>query len=572
MSDDPANQTIERPARLRAWYQALDLLGRQRLLAAIGLAITLATLLGFLTISGSHPQELATPAAEPASTDGSWANLRMTTVANTILVAILLLSSPVWVRWAFAPEIESPPHIGRPNSKLSIFFLLAALAVASSLRLPLMDRPPQLAELDPLAFAISGYSDLDSDDRSEWQSPTWGQTFFPGAVEGYPALPSLASRATLEVWRKATGLENDRFHPVPVRLPSLIAGFASIVLIWRLLHWLGYRCAALFAAFFLAIHPAAIELDVRAGSASLGLFFELLAISSAYLALRTLKWRFWLIYGASMFCCLYANLGHIYFFIASSFFLAIYLTRRLCRARTRAAAWPQFVRCGIVSLLVAMGIFQVAAPARHRLPESAAGTHRTADTWQYLTLGKSPPTATTGDPQETPKLGAGAWLASLLISPALLLFGMLRLLRGNRFASPLVLAGLAAPVCAWTHAWLAAGHLPAIGQIVSALPIFILLFSIGITSLSDLITNRQQRPYFILASGAAYLIFFSLVTSVEAGPPDWPIEPGEGGSIEFERHGSRWQCDEDGRIIRNHSDEDKPLPRLDGSRGLPDSD
>ncbi len=248
------------------------------------------------------------------------------------------------------------------------------------------------------------------DGSPQWRPVRWGQVFCASPLRNQPILATASAKAALDWWQWTTGLEEDHFHPVPIRLPSLIAGLASIVLLWRMLHWFGYRCAALFAAFFFSIHPAAIELDVGVGSASLSIFFELLALSAAYLALRTLKWRYWSLYGASTLLCLSANPGGIYLFITTSLCLAIYLFRRVRQVRTRAAAWPQLVRFGLVSLLVAMGLLFVSAPAADHLREAeflAPSNSKEIDrrwftlSWQHLTIGTPPPsfpvTSSSGD-------------------------------------------------------------------------------------------------------------------------------------------------------------------------------
>ncbi len=51
------------------------------------------------------------------------------------------------------------------------------------------------------------------------------------------------------------------------------------------------------------------------------MLFELLAITSVYLALRTLKWRYWIPYGARITPRLYFNLGAAFFAIGTAYLI-----------------------------------------------------------------------------------------------------------------------------------------------------------------------------------------------------------------------------------------------------------
>ena len=374
-------------------------------------------------------------------------------VTNACLIAALLVTGRWWVRWAFVPKPESPPRIGRPTSKISWVFLLGALILASCLRLPLMDRPVLPEEQDNLRRNIHGYTEGHDDDTEEWRPTNWNDAFYDNRLANNPILTSVTAKASLELWRVATGLPEDRFHPFPIRLPSLLAGLGSIFLIWRILHWFGYRCAALFAAFFLAIHPTAIDFHVQARGHSLCMFFELLAIASAYLALRTLRWRWWILYGLSLMLCLYANLAAVHFAIGINFFLTIYLLRRIWRARTRTAAWPQLVRMTVANLLAAILFLQAAKPAiaqaEHYLNEQSPQNELEAEwifsAWNHIVAGAILPTPEEWRAGSAEGEHHSLTFLTLVVSPALLIFGTARLARGNRYAAPLALGGLAAP-------------------------------------------------------------------------------------------------------------------------------
>jgi hypothetical protein len=126
----------------------------------------------------------------------------------------------------------------------------------------------------------------------------------------------------------------------------------------------------------------------------------------------------------------------------------------------------------------------------------------------------------------------------------------MRLLRGKRFAAPLVLGGIAAPAIAFAHASIDTHLQPLSSLLICALPAFIVLISIGITSLSDFFPYRAYRPYFTLVIGAAYLTLYSVLTVVEGGDPTPPQSVGGVDLVEFVRGGKRWKCYQDGRVTR----------------------
>jgi hypothetical protein len=479
MSEGASKTRTDPLSRVGSWHRSLDPLGRQRASVAIGLGLLLVTCLAWSKWS-SPPRwgETGAPHEQSQLPGGGDGHARDLTAAHPaqcqpwdtaatnaghvgLLVALMLMTSWWWLRWAYVPALEDPPRIGRPISKLSLVFLVAALILATCLRVPLM-----------------------------------------GAAS--PAA-------------------------------SLLAGLAAIALLWRLLHWFGYRCAALFAGFFAAVHPAFIGADVQAGGDSLSVFFELLATASIYLALRTLKWRWWVLYAASTALCLYAAPLAIHFAIGTNLCLVIYLLRRIWRARTRAAAWPQLVRLCVANLMVAAALLLVAGPATDQagtgpsagVSQVCPGGGQVFADWQHIATGISPPglekwwgSAPAKDRRIARYLSGdylrgnpGLALLTLILTPTILAFGIFKVLRGNRFARPLVLGGLIAPALAYAHCRHPSTPFPRVSDVSFALPVFVLLFSIGITSLAALPKNKALRPYIIFTTGAAYLIVFSILTN-----------------------------------------------------------
>ena len=512
MSEGSTSEDPSSPNRLRRWYGTLAPLQRRVLLASAGLS---TLLIGLFLLPG-----------------------RTHTLVVTGFI-LLLLSSRWWLRRAFLAGIQPPPRIGRPVSKLSLTFLLGALILASCQRLPLMDEPLQLAELEAVANTIHGYTDIGADGSQHWHPAGQPWSIRAGDHADGSMLLGVTATATLWAWRTCTGLPQDRFHHTPVRLPSLIAGLASIILIWRILHWFGYRCAALFAAFLIAIHPMAIASDTQAGGYSLAMFFELLVIASLYLALRTLKWHHWAIFAAGVVLCVCALPAAIYFATGTGLAVAFYLVRRVGPNKTRAVASAQLARLGIASLIASLVLIQLGALATE--PPTTFAIEPTGSNQDAA------PHRLTGTRSDASRL---LTIPILAISPLLIGFGGIRLLRGNRFTTPLVVGAMISPLLAYSHSLLTPKLASTNWHFTEVLPVLILLLAVGITSLADSAKNKSRRPYLTLAAGTAYLIIFSLTTGTPAAGDGEFGREGDVEYVEFSQGVIRWRAYNDGKITR----------------------
>jgi hypothetical protein len=139
-----------------------------------------------------------------------------------------------------------------------------------------------------------------------------------------------------------------------------------------------------------------------------------------------------------------------------------------------------------------------------------------------------------------------------VVAPLLLGLGILRICRGNRHAMPMILGGLAAPVLAYAHSTLITGLYMYYWYGIYFLPVFIIVFSVGITSIAGFIRNRAAQSWVTLGSATAYLAAFAMITSVAAGKGrilNKHYGPGKP-YVEFQRGKSRWRVYPNGTITR----------------------
>ncbi len=188
----------------------------------------------------------------------------------------------------------------------------------------------------------------------------WAQTAFDDRTCGNHYLFSLSQRATLEIWRWGRGLPADAFDETISRLPPFAAGMATLPLLAAMLAWLGRPGAGLAAAMMLALHPWHVRYSTEARGYTLMLFFLILVIWFALVAMKSGRWRWWLAFGAAEFLCMYSWKGVMYPLAAANLVLLLWvLTGKVqssatpvfgAERRTTAARW-------LVANLLAAGLF-----------------------------------------------------------------------------------------------------------------------------------------------------------------------------------------------------------------------
>ena len=191
----------------------------------------------------------------------------------------------------------------------------------------------------------------------------WLNTAFDDRTGGNHYLFSLVQRATLTLWRWTRNLPSDAFDESISRLPPLVAGLGSIALLALWLRWLGRPGAGLASALLLAAHPWHLRYSTEARGYSMMLFFLILALWLACVALKTGRWRWWLAFGAAEFLCMYSWKGVLYPLSLANLVLLLWMIRgRLSSASTSAAETATASRSTsiwrwLVASLIAAGWF-----------------------------------------------------------------------------------------------------------------------------------------------------------------------------------------------------------------------
>ncbi len=140
----------------------------------------------------------------------------------------------------------------------------------------------------------------------------WTQAVFGDQSGNNHWLAVLLQRAVLKTGQMLGGHPTWWFREEVVRLVPLAAGLASLVALAGWLRWLGRPVAGLVAAGFMALHPSHVRFSVEARGYSLMLLFFILTLWTVMRALRTGRWRDWLLFGLMQFLMLYSWKGGVY--------------------------------------------------------------------------------------------------------------------------------------------------------------------------------------------------------------------------------------------------------------------
>lgn len=336
--------------------------GRERLVLVLGLLLLAA---GFFALAWTFAGDAArsTPRLARAFSEDRWAAVKdyanfgtyWIAIANTAILVLAAASTPLWHRrW-------SAPAATVPSGRARWFFpgLLACVLLGLGLRWTTYtggfwhDEGLQMKR-------VSGSYNPDKPDAQglpEFREASWLDTWFHYRKPTNHTVLGVPARLCLETWRTATGAARPDFAEWVVRLPSLLAGLASIALVG----WLGRRvhspATGLLAAFLLAIHPWHMHWGVDARCYSIGIFSITLAMTGLVGAIDTGRWRWWLVFGFAQFLMLWASLMHLWVAVAL-FGVAMVLVAINPQDRPRGPQWGRLILANVLAavlFLQAMG-------------------------------------------------------------------------------------------------------------------------------------------------------------------------------------------------------------------------
>jgi hypothetical protein len=195
------------------------------------------------------------------------------------------------------------------------FFLLvlAAMAVGTWLRMPRLDH--SLWNDEEYAMRTYAHGQWVQEAKSgEWvfAPVTMTNTLHEQRNGNNHVLNSLTMRGSLGLWRSLNEKAPHEFSERALRMPSLVAGVLTILLIGFLGWETGFAWVGIGAAWLLALHPWHIRYSVEARGYSLMLLFIVMSLLALVRALRTQRTWPWVVFALAQAGYLLSFAGSIY--------------------------------------------------------------------------------------------------------------------------------------------------------------------------------------------------------------------------------------------------------------------
>lgn len=510
-SDGPAASSA---ARAASWHPS-----RADLITA-GLILT-AALFFWLQAHDTMGAAVALKTAAgrtPSLKDYTATGLFYGILAGLGALLVLALSRKLWAAPLDKGPVPLAPHLAR-----NFFMPLLAIALlAGALRFPRLSTSLYADEAYTLQNYVMGKFDIRKAWPPEFEPAGWNQTFFGNKEANNHILFSVAGRACLDLWRSLAGAERHAFNETAFRLPSFLAGTASVPLLALLLAMAGLPRSGLAAGFLLALHPWHIRYSGEARGYAFTIFFILLGLLFLQLASRRGEWKHLAGYAACQFAALASFPGalHLLLPLGIGTLLWFWLTPAAPRPR-----WAMAARLAAANLMAAIPFAVLYGPslpqiARYLALDRAKGGINgawLANEWGLFTLGMPWRSDNPANPllvsvSSTP--GLAGWLALLLavsILPLLFVWGLRRLAVAGGAALLLGAGSAASVLISILHSALT-GALLYPWYLIHALPGFVAAIAAGIEGPGVALSRTLRLPAASRVWTGLMVLAFALAT------------------------------------------------------------
>ncbi len=440
---------------------------RHALCQAVLLVLSLRTLLILLTTEPPWKIGLyeriaqgKNPNLDQLVGEGIW----FTACLKLVLLLTLLVTSNRW----FRSVLQAPEQMATGRTFLhtrsrarSVFFLALFIAMAWGAieRIPRLDQ--SFGNDEEFAFRRLIHGQFhEKDGALEFEGRTWKETLFSNRASNNHVLFTVLARVSHEA-AMLLGLRSDvTISETAVRIPSLVAGLLSILLIGLLLARCGFPSAGAAAAFLLALNPWHFRYATEARGYAVMVFCILAALLALIIALDTGQRRAWLGFAIAQAGYLLAFPGALYLALAlnTCLLFVLWLNRKKLDLKQTFIHWlVASTGSGLIFLTVfAPSARQVMMFMDQRAATGAMGWPWWRDLWSHLTTGMRWHQDDSENPlflsiQHSFETHPFAEILFLFVLPAALLAGVLRVLCQRGTTLLLVLPTLLAAGLAFSH-------------------------------------------------------------------------------------------------------------------------
>ena len=275
-------------------------------------------------------------------------------VAGSAVLSLLWVTARHWARpWAApfsASTIKAPRWFW-----LSIAGLMLAGAACRAPRLGLSLYNDEAHVFRAQLAGRLALADLGKPEK--FRPATWLTTLYENRA-GNNSMPfSIAARASYDAWRGLTHTAQGVVNETALRLPVFCCGVLAI----GAMAWLGLRLGGpwlgLTAALLSTFHPWHLRYSVEARSYGIMFLVLPLLFLALHTALRTGRWRWWLVFGFMEYAAVAVWFGSAHLLVALNLTLAAMAFYPAWRARRVQAVQASLIVPTLVAGLLAAGLY-----------------------------------------------------------------------------------------------------------------------------------------------------------------------------------------------------------------------
>ncbi len=432
--------------------------------------------------------------------------------ATLVIVMVSGLCAPWWLR-----PLPRGPRLPRDAAFPRALFragLAAALVFAAWLSWPRLSLSIYNDEEYCLRSYIRGEVEEGRDGGLRFKPATWAHTVWANPIGNNHVLFSVLSRLSLAQWRWWADADEAALSERAFRMPSWIAGLASLVLLAHLLRLAGFAGAGLVATWLAPLHPWYLRYITEGRGYALMFLFLLLGLIALLRAVETGRWKWWAGFGLAQAAMLLSYAGSVY--VALVLNLAsvgwLLLLRKNgtlpLRALWRLAVGNALTACVLLLVKVPWAIFQMRHLDSERM-QMRVGSQWFDNFWCYLSTGMMSATDDPGNPIHVTvsRLSAEGWPMGAVVYvllPALVLAGAVRLARSGGAGRVLAAVFVFAAPLGLLHNWANSTWL-FLWYLIFALPGYLALLALGITW-PDGLLEKWRWPHLVRAGLAALCV------------------------------------------------------------------
>lgn len=287
----------------------LSSVSRVRLvLGAVGLG-----LVAYLLFAGKPWSVVVPEGRVPKISQFATIYLWIAAAINLVLTALLAATAGWWAAPLRGETFERPKSEIR-NPKWFWPLVIAAMGITAVTGFPRLSQSLWHDEAYPIRRAILGTDRLQADGSYKVKNVSWVETFFYYKKPNH-MLHSVVCRVFNDTWRFLARPKGLQFNEVALRLPTWLAGIASVACLALFVRKLGYPSAGVIAAFLFALHPwqARYATEGRAYA-----FIFVLVPLLFYFFLQALdrgRWRWWIAFAATEVLIMHSYLTCIHLMV-----------------------------------------------------------------------------------------------------------------------------------------------------------------------------------------------------------------------------------------------------------------